>query len=171
MKILPVYFAILALGLTSCGGLKFVQDHDSTINFNLYETYNFTPAADSIPINQMTKRRLFNAISDEMNGNNIRWAADPDIYVHIHLMMKGKTKTNVSYGQGETYDLGSGFSTTYMDYSEFSEGSLFFDIIDAKRKQLVWSGKVSGDIKDPSILKEKDVYKIVQKAFKKFPPR
>ena len=171
MKILPVYFALLALGLASCGGLKFVQDHDSTINFNRYETYNFTPAADSIPFNQMTKKRLFNAISDEMNGNDIRWAADPDIYVHVHVMMKGKSKTNASYGQGETYDLGSGFSTTYMDYSEFSEGSLFFDIIDTKRKQLVWSGKVSGDIKDPSILKEKDVYKIVQKAFKKFPPR
>jgi hypothetical protein len=171
MKILPVYFALLALGLASCGGLKFVQDHDSTINFNRYETYNFTPAADSIPFNQMTKKRLFNAISDEMNGNDIRWAADPDIYVHVHMMMKGKTKTNVSYGQGKTYDLGSGFSTTYMDYGEFSEGSLFFDIIDSKRKQLVWSGKVTSDIKDSNTRSEKDINKIVQKVFKKFPPR
>ena len=170
MKILPLYFAILAMGLASCSGLKVVQDHDSLIDFNSYQTYNFTPSADSIPINQLNKRRLFNAISAEMNESGIRWAADPDIYVHVHLIVKGKTKTNVSYGQGETYDLGSGFSTTYMDYSEFSEGSLFFDIIDTKRKQLVWSGKVTGDIKDPSILKEKDVYKIVKKAFKKFPP-
>ncbi len=171
MKLLPVYFAILAMGLASCSGLKIVQDHDSTINFNRYETYNFTPSADSIPINQLNKRRLFNAISAEMNKNDIRWAADPDIYVHVHLMMKGNTKTNVSYGQGATYDLGSGFSTTYMDYSEFSEGSLFFDIIDAKRKQLVWSGKATGDIKDSNILSEKDINKIVQKVFKKFPPR
>ncbi len=171
MNILPVYFAILAMGLASCSGLKVVQDHDSSIDFNSYQTYNFTPSADSIPINQMNKRRLFNAISAEMNESNIRWEADPDLFVHVHMMMKGKTKTNVSYGQGETYDLGSGFSTTYMDLSEYSEGSLFFDIIDAKRKQLVWSGKATGDIKDSNALSEKDINKIVQKVFKNFPPR
>jgi len=171
MKPISIYLILLIAGLASCSGLKIHQDHDSTINFNRYETYNFTPSADSIPINQMTKKRLFNAISDQMNGNDIRWAADPDLYVHIHMLMKGKTKTNVAYGQGESYDLGSGFSTTYMDYSEFSEGSLFFDIIDSKRKQLVWSSKVTGDIKGSNILNEKDVYNIVKKAFKNFPPR
>ena len=171
MKILPVYFALLVLGLASCSGLKVVQDHDSSIDFNSYQTYNFTPSADSIPINQLNKRRLFNAISAEMNESGIIWAADPDIYVHVHMLMKGKTKTNVSYGQGETYDLGSGFSTTYMDLSEFSEGSLFFDIIDSKRKQLVWSGKVTSNIKGSNTRSEKDINKIVQKVFKKFPPR
>jgi len=171
MKILSVYFAVLAMGLASCSGLKVVQDHDSSIDFNHYQTYNFTPSADSIPINQLNKRRLFNAISAKMNGNDIRWAADPDLYVHVHMLMKGRTKTNVSYGQGETYDLGSGFSTTYLDYSEFSEGSLFFDIIDTKRKQLVWTSKASGAIKSADIPSEKDINKIVQKAFKNFPPR
>jgi len=172
MKPIAIYLIIVLAGLASCSGLKVIQDHDSTINFNRYKTYNFTPSADSIPITQMTKRRLFNAISDEMNENDIRWAADPDIYVHVHLLMKGRTKTNISLGQGETYDLGSGFSTTtYMDYSEFSEGSLFFDIIDSKRKPTVWTSKVTGDIKDSNILKEKDIYKIVKKAFKEFPPR
>ncbi len=90
MKLLPVYIVILAIGLASCGGMKVVQDHDSSINFNRYQTYNFTPSADSIPINQMNKRRLFDAISAEMNNNDIRWAADPDLFVHVHMMMKGK---------------------------------------------------------------------------------
>ena len=171
MKLLPIYLGILAIGLASCSGLKVVQDHDNSIDFSRYETYNFTPAADSIPINQMSKRRLFNAISSEMNGSDIRWDANPDLYVHVHMLMKGKTKTNITIGQGETYNLGSGFSTTYMDYSEFSEGSLFFDIIDAERKQLVWTSKVSGAIKSAEILSEKAINKIVQKAFRKFPPR
>ena len=67
--------------------------------------------------------------------------------------------------------MGSGFSTTYMDYSEFSEGSLFFDVIDANRKQLVWTSKISSAIKSADTLTEKDINKIVEKAFKKFPPR
>ncbi len=171
MKIRFLFFVILVAGLASCSGLKVVQDHDDTINFHRYETYNFTPSADSIPINQMSKRRLFNAISEEMNGNDIRWAADPDLYVHVHLLMTGKTENNVSYGQGATYSLGSGFTTTYLDYSEFSEGSLFFDVIDAKRKQLVWTSRVSGAIKSADILTEDDINRIVKKAFRRFPPR
>jgi hypothetical protein len=171
MKLLPVYIILLFIGLASCSGLKVIQDHDSSIDFNSYQTYNFTPAADSIPINQLNKRRLFDAISAVMNENDIRWAADPDLFVHVHLLMKGKTKNNITYGQGATYELGSGFSTTYMDHSEFSEGSLFFDVIDAKKKQLVWSGKVTGDMKDSNTLNEKDINKIVQKGFKNFPPR
>ena len=171
MKSLPFLWIVLLGVLASCSGLKVVQDHDDTINFNRYETYNFTPAADSVPLNQMSKRRLFNAISAEMNGSDIRWAAEPDLYVHVHMMMKGRTKTNITYGQGATYDMGSGFSTAYMDYSEYSEGSLFFDVIDAKRKQLVWTSKVSGGLKSTDIPSEKDINKIVKKAFRKFPPR
>ena len=110
-------------------------------------------------------------ISAEMNGSNIHWAAEPDLYVHVHMLMKGNTKTNITYGQGATYQLGSGFSTTCMDYSEFSEGSLFFDIIDAKRNQLVWTSRVSGSIKSDDILSEKDINRIVKKAFRNFPPR
>ena len=55
-------FAIVVMGLVSCNSLKYVIDYDDRVNFDRYETYNFTPAADSIPLNQLNKRRLFNAI-------------------------------------------------------------------------------------------------------------
>jgi hypothetical protein len=171
MKPSFLLWILLPFALASCSGLKVVQDHDDTINFNRYETYNFTPSADSIPLNQMSKRRLFNAISAEMNNSDIRWAAEPDLYVHVHMIMKGRTKTNITYGQGETYSLGSGFSSTYVDFSEYSEGSLFFDIIDAKRKQLVWTSKVSGGLKSADMPSEKDINNLVKKAFRNFPPR
>ena len=166
---LIIVFPLIAF--SSCNSIKYVIDYDKSVNFYRYETYNFTPSADSIPVNQLNKRRLFNAISAEMNQNDIQWAADPDLFIHIHLLMKGRTKTNVSYGNGETVSLGSGFTNTYMDLSEYSEGSIFFDIIDAKRKQLVWTGKATGNIKDANPMTEKEIQKIVQQVFKKFPPR
>lgn len=172
MRITHLLFvlAIVVMGLVSCSSLKYIIDYDDQVNFFRYETYNFTPAADSIPMNQLNKRRLFNAISREMNENDIKWNAEPDIYVHVHMLMKGRTRTNVTYGQGETVSLGSGFTTTYMDMSEYSEGTLFFDIIDAKRKQLVWTAKATGDIKGSYSYSEKDIQQIVQKVFRKFPP-
>ena len=172
MRIIFLFFVLLLalFGFDSCSPVKYVIDYDKQVNFYRYETYNFTPAADSIPLNQLQKRRLFNAISAEMNESGIRWAADPDIFVHVHMLMKGRTRTNVSYGQGETVSLGSGFTTTYMDLSEYSEGTLFFDIIDARRKQLVWTGKATGEIKDAD-LNEKDIHLIVDKVFRKFPPK
>jgi hypothetical protein len=164
-------FASIFLLLGACSPVKYVVDYDETINFYRYETYNFTPAADSIPLNQLTKRRLFNALSAEMNAADIRWAAEPDVFIHVHMMLKGKTKTNVTYGHGETVSLGSGFTTTYMDLSEYSEGSVFFDIIDAKRKQLVWTGKVTGDLSNSAPWKEKDIQDAVKRVFRKFPPK
>ncbi len=168
-NILIIGFSVLFFA--SCSSTKYVIDYDNAINFYRYETYNFTPSADSIPMNQLNKRRLFNAISSEMNANDIQWAAEPDIFIHIHILMKGRTKTNVTYGQGETVSLGSGFTNTYMDLSEYSEGSFFFDIIDTKRKQLVWTGKVTDDIKDANPMTEKEIQKMVQRVFQKFPPR
>ncbi|HEC42699.1 MAG TPA: DUF4136 domain-containing protein [Bacteroides sp.] len=166
----PILLIMATLFITSCGSPKYLVDYDESINFYRYETYNFTPAADSIPLNQLIKSRLFNAISTEMNGADISWAEEPDIFVHVHMMMKGRTKTNVTYGQGETVSLGSGFSTTYMDLSEYSEGSVFFDIIDAKRKQLVWTGKITGDIGEADWT-SKNIQQVVHKVFRKFPPR
>jgi hypothetical protein len=163
--------SLLALLFTSCASEKFLADYDNRIDFRNYRTYNFTPAADSIPLNQLQKRRIFDALSNVMNENGITWDMEPDILVHVHLMMKGRSKTNVTYGQGETVNLGSGFSTTYMDMSEYSEGSLFFDIIDTRRKQLVWTGKYTRDIRDSGPMSEKEINRIVQKVFRKFPPR
>lgn len=170
IRYLPFVLTMAIIALGSCSSMKYVIDYDDQVNFNNYKTYNFTPAADSIPMNQLNKRRLFNAISKEMNENDIRWDANPDIYVHVHILMKGRTRTNVTYGQGETVSLGSGFTTTYMDLSEYSEGSFFFDIIDARRKQLVWTGKATGDIRDSDPLREKDIQQIVQRVFRRFPP-
>lgn len=163
--------SITVLIFVSCSSEKYLIDYDKSVNFYRYETYNFTPSADSIPLNQLTKRRLFNAISAEMNQNDIQWAAEPDIFIHVHMLMKGRTKTNVTYGHGETVSLGSGFTNTYMDLSEYSEGSVFFDIIDSKRKQLVWTGKVTVDMKDSKPRGEKEILQIVQRVFRKFPPR
>ena len=165
---IPIALAVFLLG--ACSPLKYMVDYDNGADFSRYKTYNFTPASDSIPMNQLNKRRLFNAVSNEMNENGIRWNAVPDLYVHIHILMKGRTRTNVIYGHGETVNLGSGFSTTYMDLSEYSEGSVFIDLIDAGRKQMVWTGKVTGDIKSQDMIKEKDIQNIVQKLFRKFPP-
>ena len=171
MKIHTLSLVILGIALASCSSLKVTTDYDSSVNFNRYETYNFTPAADSIPVNQLSKKRLFNAISAEMNKNDIQWAAEPELFVHIHMMLSGRTKTNITYGHGETYSLGSGFSTTYMDMGEYSQGTVFFDVIDAKRKQLVWTGRVSDAIKDSSPMTEKEINKAVQKVFRNFPPK
>lgn len=173
MKTLPL-FGLAAIGLLvlgSCSPVKYVTDYDNSVNLQQYQTYNFTPAADSIPLNQLTKRRLFNAISDELNGAGISWAAEPDIFVHVHLMLKGRTKTNVTYGSGETVSLGSGFSTTYMDLSEYSDGTLFFDVIDARRRQLVWTGKVTGNLTKKTPWTEKDIQNAVHRIFRKFPPK
>jgi hypothetical protein len=106
-----------------------------------------------------------------MNENNIRWAAEPDVYLHVHLMLKGRENDNVTLGHGETVNLGPGYTTTYMDKSQFSEGTLIFDLIDARRKNLAWTASATDKLKGNSPLSEMEINQIVDKAFKKFPPK
>ena len=39
------------------------------------------------------------------------------------------------------YGYGGGFSTTTINYDTYVDGTLFIDMIDASKKQLVWQGR------------------------------
>lgn len=153
----------------SCAPVKYLVDYDTQTDFRTCRYYNFTPASDSIPLDQARKRELFNAISRVMNENHIRWDARPEIYVHIHMLPGGGTPARAIYLPGETVSLNSG-SSGYMDPGEYSEGSLFIAIIDIGRKQLVWTGIASGRTRDIHPLDEQDIQVIVQRLFRDFPP-
>ena len=70
------------------------------------------------------------------------------------------------YGWGPTYY--PGWSTTIV--SNYVEGVLVLDIVDAKTKQLVWRAYCRDDVREWKN-RDKNVKKVVDKALKKFPPK
>jgi hypothetical protein len=76
------------------------------------------------------------------------------------------------YGYGYRYGWGGGFSTTTINYDTYVDGTLFIDMIDAKKNQLVWQGRGTKTIDEDASQKKRDenlAYALKQ-IFAKYPP-
>ena len=81
-----------------------------------------------------------------------------------------EVKGAVSIGSAGWYGVNQYWESgwTKVVVSDYVEGTLVLDIVDAKTKQLAWRAYCKGVIRDPS-KRDKIINKAVAKAFKQFP--
>ncbi|MFN8255912.1 MAG: DUF4136 domain-containing protein [Bacteroidales bacterium] len=171
--ILVLIFALFAF---SCTSVRISSDFDKTIDFTKYKTYKFTDEAMKLPVDDLNKNRLIAAVEKELGLKGFTKSETPDVLIEINL--KGKNiqtataNTSGGYGYGYRYGWGGGFSTTTINYDSYIEGTLFVDMIDASKNQLVWQGRGVGTL-DPEAnqaKREKNINYAVNQIFKKYPP-
>ena len=177
MKQLFLPIIVLAL-LSSCASLKVTQDYDKTAPFASYKTYQFTQEVASLPIGDLNKSRLVAAVENELGLKGFTKSDKPDVLIDIKVKMKEvQTATaNTSggyYGRGYRYGWGGGFSTTTINYDSYTEGTVFFDMIDVSKNQLVWQGRAVGTF-EPDLSAEKREANIkngTHMVFMQYPPK
>jgi hypothetical protein len=170
---LPVLILIIA---ASCSTIKVSSDYDKTAGFPAYKTYAFTQEALNIGLDDLNKGRLLKAIETELSLKGFTKSDAPQVLIDVKI--KGEQKqtatasTSGGYGAGYGYRWGGGFSTTTINYDSYTEGTLFVDMIDAAKKQLVWQGRGVKTIEpDASADKrEKNINYAVKQIFTKYPP-
>jgi hypothetical protein len=166
---------------TSCSTIKISSDFDRTVDFSSYKTYKFTDEALSLEISDLNRNRLLRAVESELTAKGFTKAdSDPDVI--IDLKLKGEQKQTATatssgpgygYGYGYAYGWGGGFSTTTINYDTYVDGTLFVDMIDQKKKQLVWQGRGTKTI-DPDASegkREQNINYAVKQIFTKYPPK
>jgi len=173
---------VLMAAITSCSSIKVSTDFAKEAPFASYKTFNFSPHADSLPVNQINKDRVFGAIVTELTAKGLTKSDSPDLWVDINIMVEKKqTATATTSGNGGYYGggyrggyggYGGGFSTTTIDYDTYLDGTLFFDLIDASKNQLVWQGRVTGTINEEASAakREKNINYGVKQVFGLYPP-
>jgi hypothetical protein len=64
-----------------------------------------------------------------------------------------------------------GYSTITSDYHDCKNGTLFMNIIDAKKKVVIWTGRITTGIQEGQTEKEREklIDKVVKKLYKKYP--
>ena len=172
---LPLFIVAL---FTSCSSLKVSYDYDKSAPFATYKTYQFTSEALSLPIQEISRQRLITAIENELVLKGFTKSEKPDVLIDIKVKAKEmQTATaNTSggyYGRGYRYGYGGGFSTTTINYDSYTEGTVFIDMIDAAKSQLVWQGRAVKTI-DPDLSPEKREANInngVKQVFYQYPPK
>ena len=173
-----LFLAIVLITVASCSSVKISSDFDRTAGFSTYKTYSFTEEALNLAVDDLNKKRLFTAIESELAAKGFtKSESNPDVLIDIKLKGEQKqtaTATNTGgYGYGYRYGWGGGFSTTTINYDTYVDGTLFIDMIDTKKNQLVWQGRGTKTIEPDASEKkrEQNINYAVKQIFMKYPPK
>jgi len=171
----------LAVSLfTGCAsGPSIYVNTDPAASFATYRTYNFvTPLGTDGPgYSSMLSQYLRQATSRELEARGYQRSDNPDLLVNFNVQTKDKIQTTTTPSgprYGGYYGYRSGYYGVWGGYetqvSQYTEGTLNIDIVDAARKQLAWEGTAVGRVREKDRQNLKAVIDdVVAQFFAKYP--
>ncbi len=175
-----ISLSLLLVVIVSCSSVRVASDYDSKVDFSQYKTFAFFKSGiDKAEISDLDKRRILRAIESELMAKGFTKSENPDMLVSIFT--KSNQRVNVynnawgmggwgGYGYGwgwNPYWGGAGYGTSV---STSTEGTLYIDIIDAEKKELVWQGMGTGYLTQGREKKEALIKEFASKVMEKYPP-
>jgi len=167
--------------LAACSTVSVTTDYDHSASFEHYRTYTLAPSTENITLSPSSEAALRDALRVNLAARNITEVPeDADLHVVRHISTKEKLavyQTNdwnyrgMPYGYGR-YGAWANAPSTYTDISQYTEGTLILDFVDAKTHKLVFRGTGTGIVSDPQTNAERireAVEKIVQQIPKALP--
>ncbi len=174
MKTLQLLSLTLLLITGACSTVRVDADYDNNVDFSQYKTYAFQKSGiDKAEISDLDKKRILRAIDTEMSKKGYTKSESPDLLVNIFTKERERVDVD-QYNAGWGYGWGWGWNPyiwggrTYVSTS--TEGTLYIDLIDAKKKELIWQGKGSGYLTHDREKKEERIHEFVAKVLAQFPP-
>ena len=181
--IVVVLLAVSMFFLWGCSSYSYKTDFDPAIDFSTYKTYMWyageMPADDELSKHPLVKKRVGIGVDKALQAKGYKIGSEDafDFVVITHAGNKEKTQiTNYGYGgygYGR-YGMGWGGYGGYgqTDVYQYDETTLVIDIIDARSKEMVWRGTVTGVVKDNPSREEqqKNIDEVVTKMLEEFPP-
>ena len=187
LKLLPLLGIIFLLA--SCSTVRVASDYDQSVNFSEYKTYAFyKPGIDKAEISDLDKKRILRAIETEMNAKGFTKSENPAVLVSIFTKAKERVdvyQNNFGFAGGWGWGgrfwggpgfyggpwggWGGGFNNNIV--SRTTQGTLYIDLIDTNKKQLIWQGQgtaplVSGDV----ARRDARIQEIVREVMMEYPP-
>ncbi|MFD0760870.1 DUF4136 domain-containing protein [Lutibacter aestuarii] len=169
IKLLPLMLLFL---VASCNSIRVTSDYDTSTDFSKYKTFAFyKKGIDKVDISDLDKRRILKAVENEMLAKGFTKSEKPDVLVNIFTKSRQKVdiyNDNMYFGWHPWY-----YGPNYgMHISKYTEGTLFIDLIDAKKKELAWQGIGSGALNTSGdvIKKEEKIKEFVAEIMAKYPP-
>jgi len=165
-------FAAVALILTACSTVSVTTDYDRAAQFQQYKTYTLAPSTDKIGLSPSSRTALEESLRSGLAAHGISEANDnADLHVVSHVSTQEQTVVYPGTG-GAPYFYGRygmwGGGAYYADVSQYTEGTLILDFIDAKTQKLVFRGTGTDTVSDPET-NAKRVREAVTKILEKFP--
>ena len=175
IKLLPAL--LLMLFVVSCSTISVYSDYDKSVDFSQYKTYAFYKSGvDKAEISDLDKRRILHALDNQMAAKGFTKSDNPDLLINIFTKTREEVNVN-QFSAGWGYGWGYGWNP-YMMYgwpstsvSTSTQGTLFIDFIDAKKKELVWQGEGIGELTRNIDKKDERIAEFVAKILAQYPPQ
>jgi hypothetical protein len=163
-RIFTVAGALMLFAVTAAFGMSTKSDYEKNFDFSQLRTFAFkTDRASNDPLstNTLEAGRIQNALAAQLEANGFSQAPqNPDFIVAFYSRSKQKTQVESS-GFGPGFGFGRGFGWGYgvpfrerwrygfgpdIWTSNYTQGCVMADVIDAKTNEVVWRGVVTDTI-------------------------
>jgi hypothetical protein len=179
VKLLSLLFVTAVLA-ASCDSIQVNSDYDDATDFTQYKTYGFfDKAIEKAEISDLDKKRILNAIDAEFQKKGFTKSDNPAVLVNFFTKATREVDVN-QWGYGGYWGYGYGWGPywggpywggSYASVSTSIEGTLFVDIIDANKKELVWQGIGTGVLTLDREKKQARINEFVSEIMTQFPPQ
>jgi hypothetical protein len=171
IKMIPV---VLLLFLSSCSTVRVNSDFDKNADFSRYKTFAFQKSGiDKVEISDLDKRRILRAIDNEMIKKGFTKSETPDLLITIFTKEREQVDINQyhsNWGYGWRWGWDPFMWGGQTTVTKTTEGTLFIDLIDANKKELIWQGEGNGYLTKKSQEKEARINEFVAKILAQYPP-
>ena len=154
---------VLAASLASCSrsAPDIQSDFDHSANFASFKTFGYASPlgtdVDGYP--PVVTQSLKSATRHELEARGYRHVdSDPDLLVNFSARLAEMGGNDMAqrqhvgyYGYRHIAVYQAWPSYAYRDSDKYTEGTINIDLVDAKRKQLVWEGVAVGRVKDKKL--------------------
>lgn len=180
---IPVLAVIGLLGACSSGP-TIRSDYDHSANFAQYRSFGFMSplGTNQAGYSTLLTERLKTATRGQMEMRGYVYSEQmPDLLVNFSAKLQQKTQVTPAMPMmpmGPYYGYRAGFYGGWPGYGfgddvyQYTVGTLNIDLIDARRKQLVWEGIGSGVVNDVATVDSpQNIDSTVAQIFQQYPFR
>ena len=174
MKKIYLFYFIVSLIISSCSSIHVAADYDRSVNFSSFNSFGFfQEGIKKVKISDLDKRRILNAIENELISKGLKKSDNPDLLVNI--ITKERKEVNIynqNFGMlGWGWGWGPTFGLNQTNISDSTNGTLFIDLIDNNKKELVWQGIGDGYLSTRMDRKNERIIEFVESILEKYPPK
>ncbi|CAL2105149.1 DUF4136 domain-containing protein [Tenacibaculum sp. 190524A02b] len=161
---------VLLLLVMSCSSIRVANDYDTQADFSKYKTFAFYKTGiDKAPISDLDKKRIMRAIEAELIAKGMKKSSSPDILVS--LFTKSRERININDNNFGGFWYPWYYGPNPVTVSQYTEGTLFIDLLEADKKELVWQGIGTGALRMTNVeRKEARIKEFVNKIMAQYPP-
>jgi hypothetical protein len=169
-----IFIPFLFLIMTSCSSVQVNSDYDKKVDFSPYKTFAFYKSGiDKVEISDLDKKRILRSVDESLTAKGLTKSETPDLLVNFFTKENEQLNVN-QFNSGWGYGWGYGWNPYFRggttSVNRYTEGTLYIDLIDAKKKELIWQGEGKGELTKDTNKKDEVIKEFVTKILEQYPP-